>query len=71
MLSKAEFVALNLIPEKEWLPMKATVNYRLINTDEQAFIVETLALMGIGAVLIFVFIGMLFKVLSQSTNRMH
>ena len=38
MLSKAEFVSLNLLPANELEPMIATVSYRLINQDEYSFI---------------------------------
>ena len=39
MLSKAEFVSLNLLPANEAEPMLATVSYRLINQDEFSFII--------------------------------
>ena len=34
MLSKAEFLNLNLLPVDEGKPMHATINYRLINQQE-------------------------------------
>jgi hypothetical protein len=43
--------------------MTAQVSYRLINSEEQAFIVQTLTLLGLGAILVFVFLVVLFKVL--------
>ena len=66
MLSKAEFVSLNLMPKDETEPMSATVSYRLINEQEYKFIIQTLMFMGAGFLLIFVFIGLLFKALNPS-----
>ena len=66
MLSKAEFVSLNLMPIEETEPMSATVSYRLINEQEYKFIIQTLLFMGAGFLLIFVFIGLLFKALNPS-----
>ena len=68
MLSEAQFVSLNLLPVNEELPMKATVSYRLINQEEHAFIIATLIFMGIGFVLIFIFIGLLFRALNPKTR---
>ena len=67
MLSKAEFVSLNLLPVHESEPMLATVSYRLINQDEFKFIIQTLLFMGAGFLLIFIFIGMLFRALNPSS----
>ena len=64
MLSKAEFVNLNMLPVDEDQPMSATLSYRLINKFEHNFIVQTLAFMGIGFALIFLFIGLLFRALN-------
>jgi hypothetical protein len=68
MLTKAQFMNLNLIQADPEAPMHATVSYRLINTEEQAFIVETLALMGLGVLLIFGSIGILFRVFNASAR---
>ena len=68
MLSKAEFVNLNLLPIDETLPMTAKVNYRLINQQEHSFIVQTLIFMGVGFVMIFLFIGLLFRALNPKTR---
>ena len=68
MLSKAEFVNLNLLPINEDEPMTAKVNYRLINQQEHSFIVQTLVFMGVGFLLIFLFIGLLFRALNPKTR---
>ena len=68
MLSKAEFVNLNLLPINEDEPMTAKVNYRLINQQEHSFIVQTLVFMGVGFLLIFLFIGLLFGALNPKTR---
>jgi len=39
MLSKAEFVNLNLLPIDDDKPMHAKISYRLINQQEHTFIV--------------------------------
>ena len=39
MLSKAEFVNLNLLPVDESQPMHAKISYRLINEQEHVFII--------------------------------
>jgi hypothetical protein len=44
--------------------MSATVNYRLINNSELQFIWQTLILMGIGLLLVVVFIILLVKAVS-------
>lgn len=69
MLSKSEFVALNLIPIEEDDPMIATLSYRLINKDEYKFIIQTLLFMAAGFLLIFIFIGLLFKALNPSNSE--
>lgn len=38
MVSKSQFVNINLLPKDETLPMHTTMAYRLINTEEQSFI---------------------------------
>ena len=68
MLSKAEFLNLNLLPVDEGKPMHATINYRLINQQEQNFILETLIFMGVGFIMIFLFIGLLFRALNPKTR---
>ena len=68
MLSKAQFVNLNLLPIDEASPMHATISYRLINQQEHAFIVQTLVFMGVGFSLIFLFIGLLFRALNPKTR---
>lgn len=68
MLSKAQFVNLNILPVDESLPTHATISYRLINKQEHAFILQTLIFMGVGFVLIFLFIGLLFRALNPKTR---
>ena len=68
MLSKAEFVNLNLLPIDETAPMSAKISYRLINQQEHSFIVQTLIFMGIGFCMIFLFIGLLFRALNPKTR---
>ncbi len=68
MLSKAQFVNLNLLPVDETIPMHARVTYRLVNEQEHNFIVQTLAFMGVGFTLIFLFIGLLFRALNPKSR---
>lgn len=68
MLSKAQFVNLNLLPIDELSPMHARVTYRLVNEQEHSFIVQTLAFMGVGFSLIFLFIGLLFRALNPKSR---
>ena len=68
MLSKAEFVNLNLLPIDSTKPMTAKINYRLINQQEHSFIIQTLIFMGVGFCLIFLFIGLLFRALNPKTR---
>ena len=68
MLSKAEFVNLNLLAVDETRPMHATISYRLINSQEHTFIIQTLIFMGVGFSLIFLFIGLLFRALNPKTR---
>ena len=68
MLSKAEFVNLNLLPIDDAKPMLARINYRLINQQEHTFIVQTLVFMGVGFILIFLFIGLLFRALNPKSR---
>jgi len=71
MVSKSEFVNINLLPVNEDAPMYATMSYRLINTEEQHFILQTLVFMAIGFAMLLVFVGLLFRALnpSDSSNR--
>ena len=71
MISKAEFVNINLLPKNEDQLMQATMNYRLINQQEHTFIIQTLVFMGLGFVLIFLFVGLLFRALNPThhSNR--
>ena len=68
MLSKAEFVNLNLLPVDESQPMHAKISYRLINEQEHVFIIQTLIFMGVGFSLIFLFIGLLFRALNPKSR---
>lgn len=68
MLSKAQFVNLNILPVDASQPTHATISYRLINKQEHSFILQTLIFMGVGFVLIFLFIGLLFRALNPK-NR--
>ena len=68
MLSKAEFVNLNLMPKNAGMPMSAKVSYRLINSQEHTFIVQTLVFMGIGFILLFLFMGLLFRALNPKSR---
>ena len=68
MLSKAEFVNLNLLPVDETKPMHAKISYRLINEQEHTFIIQTLIFMGVGFSLIFLFIGLLFRALNPKSR---
>ena len=68
MLSKAEFINLNLLPVDETSPMHARISYRLINQQEHTFIMTTLVFMGVGFALIFLFIGLLFRALNPKSR---
>lgn len=57
---------LTLLPKDLNKEMKAAIEYRLINEMQQRFIYETLAIMGIGVVLILIFGFVLYRALSSS-----
>ena len=69
MMSKAEFVNLNLVPLNDGKPMSATLSYRLINSEEHTFILQTLTIMALGFALIFTFISLLFRALNPHSSR--
>ena len=69
MMSKAEFVNLNLVPLDDGKPMSATLSYRLINSEEHTFILQTLTIMALGFALIFTFISFLFRALNPHSSR--
>ena len=59
-------VTINFVPNDDKSQMKANLEFRLINSQERQFMNQTLALMGIGFVLILGFLIILFKALNLS-----
>eukprot|EP00347_Sterkiella_histriomuscorum_P019139 403342799 len=66
VLDDTEYVSINLVPQESQKAVNFDMEYRLINQEEQKFMMETLALMGIGFLLILVLLIFLFKALNLS-----
>ena len=54
-LYDARFTTFNVLPKDPSLPMKADIEFRLINRLANEFIVETLVMMAFGVLLVLFF----------------
>jgi hypothetical protein len=66
VLDDTKYAAFNLIPLNSSSKMNLNLEYRLINKEERKYMNETLALMGIGFILILGFLIVLFRALNLS-----
>ena len=57
---------LTLIPEDDNVPMRASLEYRLVNKMQSRFVYETLILVALGVLFIVIFGIFLYKALQRS-----
>jgi len=64
LVDQSQFLTLNLIAKDPDWPLSAGVSYRLINTNEQFYLQQTLVLMCVGLCLLAGFIFLVFKAMT-------
>ncbi len=64
VLDDTEYIGITLIPKDSSKQFSLDIDYRLINMEEQQFMVQTLILMCLGFLLILLLLLVLFKALN-------
>ncbi len=64
VLDDSEYIGITLVPKDLSQSYASTIDYRLINMEEQQFMIQTLILMGLGFLLILLLLIVLFKALN-------
>ncbi|CDW81204.1 UNKNOWN [Stylonychia lemnae] len=67
VLDDTQYVSINLAPINTQNGTNLEIDYRLINKEEQKFMIQTLMLMGVGFLLILVLLIVLFKALNLAS----